>query len=268
MLHSTDQTGRSLTLARPATRIVSLVPSQTAWLHALGLESEVVGITRFCTEPESWHREKPKVGGTKDVKPERVSTLAPDLIIANKEENVRDQVEALRALCPVWTSDVNDLSSALQMMKAIGELVGKAELASALTEQVTQEFAALDGAFNPLRAAYVIWKDPWMVAGGDTFIHDMMRHCGLVNLFADVNRYPVTDLDEITEKGCDLILLSSEPYPFRDREKLLLASRFPKVRVECTDGRPFSWYGSDLLSAPARFRELRTLLEGAVPYGR
>ena len=120
-----DALGYEVFLPGPARRIVSLVPSQTELLHDLGLDAEVVGITRFCVHPSHWRRTKTRIGGTKDVRVERVRSLAPDLVIANREENVREQVEAIRCFCPVWTSDVNDLAGALEMIRSVGRLTGK-----------------------------------------------------------------------------------------------------------------------------------------------
>jgi len=262
MITSIDQIGTTVILDGPARRIVSLVPSQTAWFHALGLDDEMVGITRFCTLPDHWHKTKTRVGGTKDVHLDQVSALAPDLIVANREENVREQVEALSKIAPVWTSDVHDLDSAVGMMRGTAGLVGRENEAEALIEEMLIRFANMAPLGHPLRTAYIIWKDPWMIVGGDTFIHDMMSRCGLVNVFADRKRYPQTGLNELAAKHCELILLSSEPYPFKEQDRDRLAALFPGVRVECTDGVPFSWYGGPLLQAPAAFRALLDRLGG------
>src|SRR3954471_7687045 len=115
LLYSTDQLYRSLQITFPAKRIVSLVPSQTELLYALGLSEEVVGITKFCVHPKNWFRTKQRIGGTKTVNIDAVRTLQPDLIIANKEENVRDQIEALERIAPVWVSDIETLEDAVEM---------------------------------------------------------------------------------------------------------------------------------------------------------
>lgn len=244
-----DALGYEVGLPGPARRIVSLVPSQTELLHDLGLDAEVVGITRFCVHPPQWRRTKTRIGGTKDVQVERVRSLTPDLVIANREENVQVQVEAIRGFCPVWTSDVNDLTGALEMILSVGRLTGKAAEAGRMVQSITKAFAVPGKPERSIPTAYLIWKDPWMAAGGDTFIHDMMRRCGFDNIFANRPRYPVTSLSELSESGVELVLLSSEPYPFRERELEAVRRELPRAEVRLVDGEMFSWYGSRLLES-------------------
>lgn len=251
----TDQLGRTVRIDHPPARIISLVPSQTELLHTLG--ACVVGITRFCVRPDSWYHSLPRVGGTKDVDPDKVAALQPDLIIANKEENDRFQVEYLASRYPVWVSDIHNLTEALDMIRAVGELVCKAEIAQRLAAGIRQEFGNLPAASH-LRTAYLIWRSPnpvsYMAAGGDTFIQDMLSRCGLINRFAGRLRYPSVTPGDLME--CELILLSSEPYPFRDKHVSELQSLVPHAAIRLVDGEMFSWYGSRLVHAAAYFREL------------
>jgi ABC-type Fe3+-hydroxamate transport system substrate-binding protein len=253
-----DQLGRTISLSRLPRRIISLVPSQTELLYSLGLEESVVGITRFCVHPDSWYRQKSRIGGTKAVDPARVEALQPDLIIANKEENERPQVEALAQRYPVWVSDVKTLADALDMIRSIGELTGAAPVANNLADEITRRFAALEPP-KPIPVAYLIWKDPWMTAGGDTFIHQMLQHAGFTNVFATHQRYPEIDLTDLTGAE-NTILLASEPYPFRERHIREIKEILPQARVKLVDGECFSWYGSRLLYAPAYFQQLREQL--------
>jgi ABC-type Fe3+-hydroxamate transport system substrate-binding protein len=274
----TDQLGRTIFLPRIPRRIISLVPSQTELLYSLGLDGSVVGITKFCIHPETWFHSKPRIGGTKAIDPARVDALQPDLIIAGKEENEKPQIEALASRYPVWISDVKTLSDALDMIRAIGLLTGTTTQAMAMAENITREFAALSDSFyapslaaashsapgpsstpSPL-VAYLIWRNPWMAAGGDSFIHDMLRYCGFTNLFANVDRYPSVHLPDLTALPSPVILLSSEPYPFRGRHVDEVREILPNASVHLVDGEFFSWYGSRLLSAPAYFRQLRQQL--------
>ncbi|MDF2192561.1 helical backbone metal receptor [Paraflavitalea sp. CAU 1676] len=252
----TDQLNRTIDLPAQPRRIVSIVPSQTELLWSLGLEAEVVGITKFCVHPEPWFRSKRRVGGTKNVHPDIVASLQPDLIIANKEENVREQVEALADRYPVWISDVNTLEDALSMIRSIGSLTGKADEASELAERITTGYSKLIASPRPLRTAYLIWKDPYMTVGHDTFIHDQLSRCGFLNVFGDRLRYPAITVDELRAAGCELLLLSSEPYPFKEKHIDELQSQLPDTRILLADGEYFSWYGSRLLHAPAYFSEL------------
>lgn len=256
-----DAVGCEVSLSGPARRIVSLVPSQTELLYDLGLEAEVVGITRFCVHPAHWHAGKPRIGGTKDVRVDRVRSLAPDLVIANREENVREQVEDIRAFCPVWTSDVDDLPGALDMIRSVGRLTGRAEAAGRMARSIEDAFASLGTPALRTRTAYLIWKDPWMAAGGGTFIHDMMRRCGFANVFGNRSRYPATSLEELAALDTRRVLLSSEPYPFRERDMEHIRKALPQAQVMGVDGEMFSWYGSRLLRSASYLAGL-TLNEG------
>ncbi len=250
----TDQTGRTVLLHQPVNRIVSLVPSQTELLFDLRLDEQVVGITKFCVHPETWFHTKTRIGGTKQVHIDQVQALAPDLIIANKEENVKEQVEALAAEFPVWVSDVNDLPSALSMIRDIGMITGREREAGLISAGIEEQFAKLAAA-PPRKAAYIIWNKPYMVAGGDTFINDMLFRAGFVNVFASQNRYPVVSEEGLLDSGADVFLFSSEPYPFRAHH----LETFQRAGRTCllVDGELFSWYGSRLLHAPAYFSILQ-----------
>jgi ABC-type Fe3+-hydroxamate transport system substrate-binding protein len=170
-------------------RIVSLVPSQTELLAELGLDEEVVGLTRFCVRPEGWKERKTIVGGTKNLLPERIAALRPTLILANREENVREQVEPLAALAPVHVTDVATVAEALAMIREVGALVGRRREAEALTKEIEAGFSGLKPG-RPRRAVYLIWREPYMTVGGDTFISDVMARAGLENAFGDRARYP------------------------------------------------------------------------------
>ena len=255
-IETTDALGRLVVLPDPPRRIVSLVPSQTELLADLGLDAEVVGLTRFCVHPEGWKKRKRIVGGTKNVHPDRVAALAPDLVIANREENVRNEVKALAAFAPVYVTDVGTVDEALAMIRSVGRLVDRAERADALADGIAAGFDALAEA-PPLRAAYFIWREPWMSVGHDTIIHDVMRRAGFANVFGDRRRYPEVTADEIAEAQPEVVLLSSEPYPFRDKHLAEMQALVPDARVLLVDGELFSWYGSRLLHAPPYLAALR-----------
>ena len=253
----TDQLNRIVSIDSPSKRIVSLVPSQTELLHDLGLSEEVVGITKFCVHPEKWFREKQRIGGTKNIHPERVAALHPDLILANKEENVREQVEALAQQFPVWVSDVNSLPEALHMIKSVGQLTGRKEKAIEIVSKIQDEFAHLQIPATPLPAAYLIWKDPYMTIGGDTFLHHMLQHAGFQNCFAHLQRYPSINIEDLQKSSCKFLLLSSEPYPFQEKHAAELQDQLPGTKILLVNGEMFSWYGSRLLKAPGYFSMLQ-----------
>lgn len=245
----TDMTGRMVEVAYPPRRIVSLVPSQTELLYDLGLRHEVVGITKFCIHPDEWFRNKKRIGGTKTVHIDQVKELQPDLILANKEENTKEQIEELAAIFPVWISDIQTVGQGLQMICEVGDIIGKAGAAAVLSSQIATGFLSLPKSEKPKRVAYFIWRKPWMCAGGDTFISDMITRMGWVNVLAHRNRYPEITLEELTGLDVDLVLLSSEPYPFKDIHIAEIQAVLPNTAIHLVDGEMFSWYGSRMKEA-------------------
>ncbi len=255
-----DQLGRRVVLSTyPPRRIVSLVPSQTELLADLGLGAAVVGITKFCVHPQHWLKEKTRIGGTKTVHIDRVEELRPDLIIANKEENTQEQIEELSAQFPVWISDVTDLPSALGMIRGIGEITDKVGAAEEWAQGVATHFTDLTD-LPTQRAAYFIWRNPLMAAASTTFIDKMMEKAGFENVFGQLQRYPEISAEQLREAAPAVILLSSEPYPFKAKHLAEFQELCPQAVIRLVDGELFSWYGSRLIHAPAYFRSLREAL--------
>lgn len=236
-------------------RIVSLVPSQTELLFDLGLEQRLVGRTRFCIHPADRVKGIPVAGGTKNIEPERVLALKPDLVIANKEENEKVLVEALQYQVPVYVSDIHDLPAALNMICDVGVLTGMDENSKKINHQILQEFLKLESGLKG-NALYLIWKEPWMTVGAGTFISDMLNRAGWHNLGSHFGeRYPV--IGNPNEVEPEIVFLSSEPYPFKERHKEEIRRIWPKSEVRLVDGEMFSWYGSRLLKSPLYFRQLQ-----------
>lgn len=246
MINIHDHTGKFISIISSPKRIISLVPSQTELLYDLGLDESVVGITKFCVHPRKWFETKKRVGGTKNINIDIIKSLQPDLIIANKEENVREQIELLEEYCPVFTTNVSDLSSALKMIKDIGTITQTNEIADVISVTILEKFNALS-LNRSLRALYLIWKNPYMAAGGNTFINDMMHHAGLLNVLSDLERYPQLSERDIIDLKPDIILLSSEPYPFKTKHIVELEQIYPNAHIILLDGEMFSWYGSRML---------------------
>lgn len=257
----TDQIGRRLDLAQAPKRIISLVPSQTELLYDLGLEKEVVGITKFCIYPESWFRSKARVGGTKEIHFDHIHALKPDLIIANKEENTKEMIEALEKHYPVWISDIFNLQDALEMMTQIGKITGKAAKAQVLVNQIKSNFQQLERPEGKdLKVAYFIWQKPMMIAANETFIHQMLQAAGYQNAFKEQDRYPEISSEALVAAKPDLIFLSSEPFPFNEKHINSFQETCPKAKVLIVDGELFSWYGSRLLKSVAYFNKLQSKL--------
>lgn len=239
-------------------RIVSVVPSQTELLYHLGLENEVVGITRFCVHPEYWFRTKTRVGGTKTLHLDRIEELNPSLILANKEENTKEQIDTLAAKYPVWVSEIYSLQDALEMVRTVGRLCYRQAEALELTENIEKAFSLhLPPPSRRLRVLYLIWRKPYMGVGSHTFIHHMLEVAGFDNVLANQTRYPTLSEAEIEALEPDAILLSSEPYPFKPIHEREFAALCPKAVITRVDGELFSWYGSRLLQSPPYFRTLR-----------
>lgn len=245
----TDQLGREVNLKMPAKRIVSLVPSQTELLFDLGLDAEVVGITKFCIHPEHWLQEKIIVGGTKNFHIDKIKELQPDLIIANKEENTKALIEELALNYPVYISDVNNIEDALQMIADVGKLTGKSTPAKDLIYDIRNARNELSSTNQTKKSCYYfIWKNPWLTVGGDTFINTMIEEADFTSLSKNQTRYPEIDLNNI-DKQPDFLLLSSEPYPFKQDDAEFLQAKFPASKILFVDGTYFSWYGSRLTNA-------------------
>lgn len=256
----TDQMKRSVQVPELPQRIISLVPSQTELLYDLGLGDRVVGITKFCVHPEEWFRTKERIGGTKKIDMEKVRALMPDLIIGNKEENEKKDIAQLAQEFPVWMSDVRDLPSALAMIEGIGSFTGTKAEADRIVEGIKQGFALLKPREEPRTVAYLIWREPYMSAGHGTFINDMLERIGLENVFdADDARYPVITERELADADPEVILLSSEPYPFNAEHILDVNMICPGTPVHIIDGELFSWYGSRLLRSPEYFNGLKIM---------
>lgn len=250
-----DQMNRTVELSGIPKRIISIVPSQTELLYYLGLNIEVIGVTKFCVHPADKPKSTAKIGGTKQLDIEKIRLLAPDLIIANKEENDRFLVEELMDICPVWVSDISDLHSALEMIKCIGDITDRSEQATILCKEINNRFNDIKPPLTTLKVAYLIWRKPYMLAGRNTFIDCMLQRCGFNNAI-ESERYPEIDAVGLIDTNPDLVFLSSEPYPYTQKHVEEFKELLPNARIILVDGEMFSWYGSRLLYAPAYFEQL------------
>ena len=252
-------------------RIVSLVPSLTESLFALGLGGRVVGVTDWCVHPAEALKRVPKVGGTKDTNVEAVLALAPDLVIANHEENTRRVVERLEAAgLRVWLTYPRTVRAGAALLREMAVRLGATSRAIADVVVPVEEAVALAERVRPWKRPRVfcpIWRDPWMAVGRDTYVHSMIELCGGVNVFAERGdrRYPVVRLADVVEARPDVVLLPDEPYAFGSRDVAeLMRLDLPAARagrIHCVDGTWVSWYGPRIRPA---LNGLRALL-GADP---
>lgn len=253
-----DQLSRPISLSQLPKRIISLVPSQTEYLWDLGLQQEIVGITKFCIHPDQMYRSVERIGGTKQLDIERIKALQPDLIIGNKEENEKSQIEALEKIAPVYMSDVNTLDDAYAMMRDLALLCGKEGKGKEIIESAKAEMDACKNVFAGKKVLYCMWYQPWMAVASDTFIDGVLQHLGFENILKHKSRYPEFTWEEIKECHPDYIFLSSEPFPFSQKHKGEVLQLMPTTKVLQVDGERFSWYGSRLILAGKYFRHLRT----------
>jgi len=245
-------------------RIVSLIPSQTELLVDLGLESKIVGITKFCVHPEDLKTRKTIVGGTKKVDYDKIRALAPDIIICNKEENTLDIVENLGEISTVWITNIITVEDNLKMISDFGNLFNCVREANEWNANLTfalNDFKEFIESRPIQKVAYFVWKNPYMVAGSNNFINELLQLNHFENVFANQSRYPEIELEKINENGSlDFIFLSSEPYPFKEKDALEMQDFCPQAKIILVDGEMFSWHGSRLLKALNYFKELRQKL--------
>lgn len=248
-----DQLKRNVSIINSPQRIVSLVPSQTELLVDLGLEDRIVGVTKFCVHPTSFRKRKTIVGGTKNYRFDVIESLNPDLIIGNKEENDQREIEKLMKNYPVWMSDIVTIEDSLEMIRSLGEVLEVRSEAGKILRRIKNDFT------NPLpkkgTAVYLIWNDPMMVAGKNSFIDEMLSFAGFKNTVLEM-RYPEVSLKELKALAPEYILLSSEPFPFKKKHLDYFKSHLPNSKIKLVNGEYFSWYGSRLLNAKSYFESL------------
>ena len=244
-----DHLDRPIDVPHQPQRIISLCPSLTETLFALGLGARIVGRTRFCIHPKPQIREITRLGGTKQLHYERLHQLKPDLIIAEKEENTPEMVETLARDYPVYVIDVQTIDDAMAMILDLGTLTDTRLEAEAMQQQIRAAWAQLP-TLPGRRVAYLIWQDPLMGVGRDTYIQSVLARLGLRNVLLDLEgRYPQLDPSTLRVLSPEWVLLSSEPYPFREKHLADFRALLPTAEVQLVDGEMFSWYGARMLAA-------------------
>jgi len=255
----TDFLGRNIEIEFPPKRIISLVPSQTELILDLIGTDRLIGITKFCVHPKDKTSKISKIGGTKNPNIKQIESLKPDLIIANKEENELSDIAEISKFCPVWVSEISDFEDSMKMIAELGIIFQESDKAQQIIEQINLNRNLLQQKKIELKfdreIIYLIWKNPWMAAGKDTFINSMLSDSGFKNSIKK-ERYPQITLDEIADLNPEMILLSSEPYPFSQKHVELLKKELPNCEIILVNGEYFSWYGNRLIAAYQYFTEL------------
>ncbi|WP_310557007.1 helical backbone metal receptor [Flavobacterium sp.] len=257
-----DQLGNQHTFQSTPKRIISLVPSQTELLYDLGLEESIVGITKFCVHPFHLKATKTIVGGTKQVKYDKIKELNPDIIICNKEENTLEIVEELREICPVWITNIITIEDNLQMIHDFGQIFNKRTEAQNWTDKTNfalQDFQNFIKDKPIQKVAYFIWANPYMVAGSDTFVNELLKLNKLENIYQNKGRYPEVIIQKMRIQGDpDLVFLSSEPFPFKEEHAFEIGRHTHHATTVFVDGEMFSWYGSRLVKSFEYFKLLHS----------
>jgi len=260
-----DQLGREISLKTPPKRIISLVPSQTELLCDLGLENELVGITKFCVHPYHLKATKTIVGGTKKVDFDKIKALQPDFILCNKEENTYAFLPELEKIAPTYFSDVNSIKDSINLITDLGNMLNRRTESSNLIAKINfklNDFKNFIKDKPNRKIAYFIWANPWMVAGNDTYINEMLKLNKFENIYANMSRYPKIEIDRIRHDGDpDVIILSSEPFPFKDEHAMEIGNYTNRTITVFGDGELFSWFGSRILHSFDYFKELHAKLE-------
>ena len=274
-INITDDLGFRLRLEAPPRRIVSLVPSWTETLFSLGLGNEVVGITKYCVEPADAVASVPKIGGTKNPDLRAIEKLEPDFVIANAEENRREDVEKLREKgVPVFTTYPKTIPGAVESILKLGKALGKEGDADVMAREIVRNVSAIEAGVGvwaklPFRVFCPIWKNPWMAFNADTYAHDVLRMLGFNNIYASAGeRYPMTTLEEAIDRKPDIVLLPDEPYEFKERDIEDLKKSLPSAlarRVMIVSGRDLHWYGAHMVNGlttlAGRLARLRAALQ-------
>ena len=237
-------------------KVISLVPSITEALFDLGLtENEVIGRTKFCVHPAEKVKNIEIIGGTKNLNTDKIKSLKPDLIIANKEENVKEQVEELMKDFKVIVNNTETIEDNYYLLKNLGLIFNKEEKAQIFNLKIYEIFNQVQ-LKSKVKAAYLIWKNPYMTVGSDTFIHHVLSEIGFENVFKNKTRYPEIEIADLSK--ADVIMLSSEPFPFKEKHILELKEIYPDKKIIIVDGEAFSWYGTHIAKCENYFKKLIT----------
>ncbi|MFC6268452.1 ABC transporter substrate-binding protein [Frigoriflavimonas asaccharolytica] len=238
-------------------KIISLVPSITETLFDFGLSKhEIVGRTKFCIHPKKLVSDVAIIGGTKNLNIEKILALKPDLIIANKEENEKLQVQELSKTCRVWVTDIKNIQDNENFLWEMGMVLKKRALAEQFNKEIKSIFSNLINQ-EKKKIAYLIWQNPMMSIGGDTFINNILEEINFENILKHKTRYPEISLEEIAT--AEFLFLSSEPFPFAEKHIEEFKSKLPSTKIILVDGEAFSWFGTRILQCETYFKKLQNL---------
>ncbi|WP_164219771.1 helical backbone metal receptor [Virgibacillus sp. YIM 98842] len=252
---ATDHLGREVEFAYPPKRIISIVPGITDILYSLELENEIVGRTRYCIYPKEKVAQAKTIGGTKKVKFDQIRELNPALIIAEKEENTKEIVEQLEKEFPVYVCEIQTVDDTFKIIEDLGTITDRRVESEKLQSEIATAIQSLPSGHGK-KYAYIIWQNPYMAAGSDTYITSLLDKMGFTNAFADYDgRYPEVTEEDFRNADLDYIFLATEPFPFREKHIQQFSKLFPDVTVMSLDGEMF-WYGPRMIEAAPYFNRV------------
>lgn len=254
-----DQVNNPIFLSDTPKTLISGTPSLTeTFIHCCPPHS-VLARTKFCTHPRKIVTSIPKIGGTKHLHINRIIDLNPDIVILNKEENTYEDYLKISKYIPVYVSDIVDTHSLICFLNDMADIF-KLNSFSNLCFEINRNRSATRAYEDKKRVAYLIWSNPYMTVGGDTFINHMLEEAGFINIFRYINRYPEVTWNEILGHHPDFIFLSSEPFPFSQKHIDKLDVNYNTDQIKIVDGEMFSWYGIRNLKAYEYFKKLHKSL--------
>lgn len=234
--------------------MISLAPGITDTLYSLQLDDEIVGRTRYCIYPKNKVEQSETIGGTKKVNVDKIRSLKPDLIIAEKEENTKEIVEMLEKEFPVYVAEVQTVDDAYNMIESMGEITAREQQAEQLISSIKNGFNHLPQVEHK-KIGYVIWTNPYMVVGNNTYINSVLTQLGYDNVFNRFEgRYPTVTLEDLQKANLDELFLATEPFPFKEEHLEQFSELLPNVKISIIDGEMF-WYGPRMLDATQYFQK-------------
>lgn len=256
-----DDIGNIIEITETPLKIVSLCPSITETLCDMGLHKFLVGRTDFCTpvlqpldsNTQKYSEEIPTVGGTKNVNVDFVKTLTPDIIFASKEENDKHTIEILSKEHKCFVFEINSIDDSIKMIKTIGEIfINKCDV-NELIHTIEQSFLQLPKLNRVHNALYLVWKDPYIAAGKNTYIDSLLSFVGFSN---SIQNEKYITLNNLNNLECDIIFLPSEPYKFTEEDKLVIQKMRSDAKILLVDGEMFCWYGSHMVKSALYLKNL------------
>lgn len=248
-----DCLGREITLPKNISRIVSLVPSISELIYDLNVEDKLVGVTKFCVHPKYFQIEKTVIGGVQDFDIEKIKELNPDVVFASKDENFEDEIAELEKFVPVYVTDVKNINEAKQMISNFGDLLNRRNEATKILMKIDLQLSDLSKITDDLlyrSGAYLVWNEPWVAAGKETFVDSMLKLIKVDNVFSNLNeRYPMVTGANIHLGNPDIVMLPTEPFKFEDQQAMEISAHTHDAATFFVDGEVFAWYGSRLVKS-------------------